>query len=201
MNDPAGTWYLHVLLDLHPAGSPPPSETRLVFRCSPTTTGFAGEVKQDAPGASPQRVDNIAWDAVSGTLHFRRVDGSSAQWFHVFATDGVLSGRCTGLVSAASAKPALRAFTGHVSGWKEELINAEDVPRVWEVRIEGDRMFVGRVRIDGPDGQRVGRHRAERWSPRGSGVCGLDAASGHALGRDVRDRYGGRLCSLAKLDA
>jgi hypothetical protein len=131
----------------------------MVFDCWPDGSGYSARIAFDVEGLQWQPVDHIQWDHGRANLTFRRVHGADSQWFSVFITDGVLSGRYTQIVSPSAPKPSISAFTGHLTGWNATQLDRKLVPRAWEVRISGDHLSVARIRIDGSAGEFVGRFK------------------------------------------
>ncbi|HEY2743061.1 MAG TPA: hypothetical protein VGL86_00500, partial [Polyangia bacterium] len=90
-------------------------------------------------------VDNVAWDAGTGVLDFRRLDGGIAQWVHARAVEGVVTGRL-GYSAVGDEPPAsLDAYNGHVVGWNDYYFSEDIVPRVFDVEVAGQ---LARLRLD-----------------------------------------------------
>jgi dienelactone hydrolase len=118
-------------------------------------THLAGSITAGDGAVDP--VDNVAWDAVTGVLDFRRVTSGVAQWVHARAVEGVLTGR-VGYGALGQDPPGdLAAYADHVVGWNEVYFSTDVVPRVFDLEVGDDR---ARLRLDrDAGGMIVGRFK------------------------------------------
>ncbi len=131
--DPVGTWYVN-------AGG-----VRWTLTVTQDAAGglWGGTVATEdgTPGAT---LGTVAWDAGSHTVTLAWSVPSGTTWVQAEAQGGVLIGRYAR--TTESHAPAPTDYTGHVTGWKSEVMDHDPVPRVWEMGMNDGR--VARVRID-----------------------------------------------------
>lgn len=127
---PAGTWYLLA------------NASRLELSIQVQNNIYSGSIKNE--GGAPEPLDQIAWDPAGRWLEFRRNGPGFFQWYRISLTYGVMAGRFSH--SAAAPKPALTAYTNHVTGWSPNWLDSDIVPRTWNVTI--NQTFKGVLRID-----------------------------------------------------
>jgi dienelactone hydrolase len=127
---PVGTWYLSA------------NGFRLELSIQAVVNGYAGTIKNE--GGVPEPLDSITWDPAGRWLEFRRNGPGFFQWYRMCLTYGVMAGRFSH--AAVAPKPALTAYANHVTGWSPNWLDADIVPRTWNLTINNN--FKAVLRID-----------------------------------------------------
>lgn len=129
---PRGTWYLNA------------DGARLTLVLQTQNGVLGGWVTSEADG-STVAVESVQWDGLASQLLLRRAVDSSSEWFRATIVEGVMVGRRA--PGAGTSPPQLSAYSGHVTGWKQEYFDgAAPVPRAFELLIDGESR--ARLRID-----------------------------------------------------
>ena len=127
---PAGTWYLLA------------NASRLELSIQFQNNTYSGTIRNEGGAAEP--LDQIVWDPVGRSLEFRRHGAAFFQWYRICITYGVMAGRF--YQAAAPAKPALTAYSYHVTGWSPAWLDSDIVPRTWTLTI--NQTYTAVLRID-----------------------------------------------------
>lgn len=132
-------------------------------------TGVAGEwylamgeqratvrLRRDADGAldgsfQPDNADvtalaDVVWNDTARTLRFRVRRDGYVYWFDGRVVEGVFTARVATTLASDTATPAATAYSRHATAWNATVIDAELVPRVWDLR--ADDGYHARLRID-----------------------------------------------------
>jgi hypothetical protein len=104
-------------------------------------------------------LDQWSWDAASGALVFRRVDGGGgAEWFQVQLASGLMVGRFSPDDGASTDAPLdVGAYRGHVTGWSGSEFDQDLVPRCWDLALDDGRL--ARLRLDRDGGGFIGQFK------------------------------------------
>ncbi len=131
---PIGTWYLNG------AGK----HFTVVIRKGTDAGTFAGTVATQGEG--PQTLDQVTWDRSARRLEFRRAGKGWWQWHRGSLVEGVFVGRYSHS-DKKDGRPAWPAdYRQHVTGWNQDHLDRDIVPRVWELLVNDE--YRARLRID-----------------------------------------------------
>jgi hypothetical protein len=116
---------------------------------------------------------DVTWDAESRILSFFR--STYKQLYRGQVVDGVFAGRFTDLHFVVQPEWP-KSYAYHVTGWRQDAVQRDLVPRVWEILVGEEH---GRLRIDrAPNGHFIGRFKV--YAGRAD-----DAASREQLEQDI----------------
>lgn len=87
----------------------------------------------------------LEWTASSGVLRFRAERADGWRWYKGVATAGVFSGRMAE-TAVLAGMPSELAYSRHVTGWNETVLDNDIVPRTYDMVVNGG--FLARLRID-----------------------------------------------------
>jgi dienelactone hydrolase len=133
-NKATSTWYLTI-------GNEP---VTIEISGNPNTSSYQGTaIGADGNSAT---IDNISWNASTGTLGFRRVGAGFWQWIYGRSVEGVLVGRASTDPFSGDPPPDTSALADHVVGWSSEYFSRDILPCSFDLLI--DQNLHARLRLD-----------------------------------------------------
>ena len=118
--------------------------------------GYVGNVLDDHGVQS--RVSSITFRDSTGGLSFCRIAEDVCEWYQGQVVEGVFMGRFSRDQARSETPPEPRSYRWHVSGWNSDYLDAEIVPRVFDVVFSAERRAT--LRVDrSSDGVLIGRFK------------------------------------------
>jgi dienelactone hydrolase len=130
----SGTWYLNR----------DGQRVALVITAHDVSRDLDVTTTPEGPGAVAARADRVSYDAAAGVLQLRAFEAGQGLWYRLHLTDGVATGRYARVTGAAVPAGPL-AYTGRVTGWRDETFSAAAVPRVYDLALPGELHAVLRL--------------------------------------------------------
>jgi dienelactone hydrolase len=131
----AGHWYLNR----------DGARLTLTFASSDGSAPSTGTSVPEASASSSDAIDQISADPAGAGFAFCAHEAAGDVWYSVRLEDGVLAGRYAPVATGAAKPEDLTAYSGRVTGWRDETFNAHIVPRSWDILIDGHTSAVLRV--------------------------------------------------------
>jgi dienelactone hydrolase len=116
----------------------------LSLEASDVSGAVHGYVTPEGTGATPRAIADVTYDRIEGQLLFHTFSGTDYVWYRLQLREGIAAGR-TARTTASTAPADPVAYTGRLTGWRDETFSAQIVPRVWDIAIDTHQRAVLRV--------------------------------------------------------